>query len=326
MQAQDIQTLQTELAKKTEALQTAVEERDKKVSQLNNLQHHLLNLETQHDHEGLLRDDQSKDLEQKVGDQQRVIDQYRRDVQQNDDATKTRINISEARATEAMADRDRLRSEFELMKIDKEKAALGLGNLEMVLQGFESEKEAQVASMKDEMAACTRTLQAEIDQLNVQVAQAAQAAAARSEQLGKLAEIQGELNLARGMQKSMEMEKERMQRDLSRAQANLAERIALANDRLIDKQVIANMFVSYCEKSGEHQQQVLLLIASALSLDQADRYAVGIRTKRGFFESIMQGPQVVPETPDRQSRKSTFVYLARGGELLSSSSLSHRLL
>ena len=126
----DVAMLQGELAKRTEELQAAVEEKKKKDVQLKHLQvsdaipaaatplaaraspcalhlvagagwspahprysnalrdpigwsvccvfaqGHLIGLETQNDQEGLLRDDQTKDLEQKIAEQQRVLEQY----------------------------------------------------------------------------------------------------------------------------------------------------------------------------------------------------------------------------------------------------------
>jgi len=218
--------------------------------------------------------------------------------------SESRIRALEAEATSAVSERDHYQAELVKAVSEKDKMAIGLSNLELVLQGFEAEKEAQVQAVQSEAGTSSRALEADADQARARVEELETVNAGAFAELEKLSGVQKELNIARGLNKSMVSDTARLQAELSKHQAEQADRAANVSERLIDKKVIANMFVSYCEHSGDHKQQVLGLMCNALDLSEADRYSCGIRQSRGFFTSLIAGPVAVAETPDRQQGAS----------------------
>ena len=280
------------------------EERDRASNQLQKLQEHLIHSEAQHTNDAVAMDSQIKQLSAALEDARQDKGAAEARATAATTGTEARIRALEAEAASAVTERDKYQTELVKAVSDKDKMAIGLSNLELVLQGFEAEKEAHVQAVQSEAGTSSRALQADAEVAHARVVELEAAAASARAELETLSGVQTELNIARGMHKSLESDNARLQADLSKHQAELADRMASISERLIDKKVIANMFVSFCEQSGDHKQQVLGLICNALGLSEADRYSCGIRQPRGFFTSLMSGPAAVAETPDRQQGAS----------------------
>jgi hypothetical protein len=46
------------------------------------------------------------------------------------------------------------------------------------------------------------------------------------------------------------------------------------------------------------------LLANMLDFDEGDRYAVGLRARRGFMSQLLAGPSVKPDTPGKAPSKT----------------------
>jgi hypothetical protein len=99
------------------------------------------------------------------------------------------------------------------------------------------------------------------------------------------------------------MDLDRLQRDVQEYQARLADALT-ASPAVVDKQLIKNMIVQYVGHSGEQQRECMSVLATLLEFNEGERYAVGLRPKRGFFTQLLAGPAVAPDTPGTPHSKS----------------------
>jgi hypothetical protein len=287
-----------------ELLQQVTAEKDRAANQLQKLTEHLMQLEETSTADVLELDGHVKQLTTALAEATAAQDFAEAKAATDGSSAEVRIRTLEDRAASAIAERDGMRSDMVRCQSENDKLSLGLSNLEQVLQGFQAEKEAQEEVLHTQVGSNTRLLKAEAETATVKAAELETALSDAHAQLDALTGVQRELNISRGLQKSMEADTARLQTDLSKQKVELADRVASISERLIDKTLISNMFVQYCEQSGEHKYQVLQLMCNALALDEADRYAVGIRQHRGFFSSLIAGPAAVPETPEAKQRHS----------------------
>lgn len=109
-----------------------------------------------------------------------------------------------------------------------------------------------------------------------------------------------------GLCKSLENDMRRLQNDLGVAQGRLAHAVSSASTNTVDKEVVRNMVVSFCEQTGEQRQQALTVLSHYLEFTDAEKYAAGIRQQQGFFSALLSGPALAPTSDRKQSKAPNF--------------------
>lgn len=199
-----------------------------------------------------------------------------------------KVRALELTAARAVKNYDKAKADLEATTAQYERAATGLANLEHAVQELQAEKDLMVdeatAGLRKRIETMTTDLAAKAEALAV----AEQQQRGLEQQAAVVAELESERNLANGLCKSLENDVARLQRELGEAQGKLAEALSSAPTN-VDIELIRNMFVAFCEQTGEKKAQALLPLAKILQLSDADKYAVGIRPHRGFFSQLISG-------------------------------------
>eukprot|EP00040_Diaphanoeca_grandis_P030988 m.184485 g.184485 ORF g.184485 m.184485 type:complete len:1298 (-) comp32192_c0_seq1:212-4105(-) len=321
-QAQTLASLQLELttarsnvgsptndAKSTppgESLQDMKSARDRLASQLEKLQKHLIHSEEQHTEETVV-------LEEELGKARAEIERLRMnhvgDVKEKLielEDVKTKLKKATTRNALTVKDLERASRELQSQLAENKRLTISVTNLELALQGFEAEKDSMTTTMNETHQAEVLQLQRELEASRSLVSDVQATATVLQQKTSEIEGLRGELNMSSGLCKSLENDMRRLQNELSGCQARLADTITSASSSMVDKEVVKNMVVSFCERSGHQKEQALLVLANLLEFDKGERYAAGIRERRGFFSSLMSGPVLAPPTPNKQPKANSF--------------------
>jgi chromosome segregation ATPase len=274
------------------SLEAVSADRDRANAQLERLQQHLLQIEADNTNMALGRESQIKTLRSELAEATRSQSSSTQQQQAGASAAAARIRELEDRTRNAIVDRDSFRANLVKVESEKDKLALSLQNLEMVLQGFESEQDALLEAKLSDAGTAAKAVEEELKRCKQELSTAREQVATLQAGCSEAAEVAKALHMAQGLCKSLDLDRERLQRNLSTCQAELANRISSTSDRMIDKKFVSNMFVSFCEKSGSQKEQVLELISSTLNLDESERYSVGLRLVSPTFQRKLAMPRL----------------------------------
>eukprot|EP00041_Stephanoeca_diplocostata_P035508 m.1256803 g.1256803 ORF g.1256803 m.1256803 type:complete len:337 (-) comp24712_c0_seq28:2913-3923(-) len=236
-----------------------------------------------------------------------------------------KIRALELTAARAVKNYDKAQAALDSTTAKYQRAAEGLANLELAVQDLQAERDAMVLEATAGLTKQLEGLRSELAGKERTLAEAEQQRHVLESHVKAVAELESERNLANGICKSLENDVARLQRELGEAQGKLAEALSSAPTN-VDIELIRNMFVTFCEQTGEKKAQALLPLAKILQLSDADKYTVGIRPRRGFFSQLISGPTMAPETPGKAKARSfaeemvEFMMKEAGGDAASASS------
>lgn len=202
------------------ASEALIAERDRAKTQLTALQQHLIDIENRYTEDALKRDDTisflQKELKEAKEGQEERTDSAARQL----DHAERRIEQLETQCMKASSERDRCQRDNEVLQEDNQTLTRNLANLEIVLSGFEAEKEAAIENGQRRITSDLELLKAKNTSLEEDLAEAKQRIQEQAELVRDMGKLQADNNLLNGLVSSSQNESLRLQEELARVKVS----------------------------------------------------------------------------------------------------------
>ncbi len=224
--------------------------------------------------DALRRDGQVEYLRQQIKEARRERDTIATELQGQLSLATTAGDSLRGAITRLTSERNAARADAASKTTECLRLQKSIDNLENVLAAFESEREDAIDAVRREKDQAVEEKDAEIRQLQDDVAARGKTIAAQEQELKELSRLRGELNVARGLQAAAQSQQLLLQGQLNEATSKLIASTKSATETLIDRQLVANTFVQYFTAPSHRKEDVLRLLASILMLNEADQVKV----------------------------------------------------
>ncbi|XP_067680308.1 thyroid receptor-interacting protein 11-like isoform X2 [Haliotis asinina] len=296
----DVEELNKEIAR--------LKEREMKLSrELERLRQHLLQIEEGYTGEALEAEEREKELRNRLAVAEEKILSSSSAVQSASQAANEQVETLKHQLQGVTSQRDAAYMQMTAMQEQCQQYAASLANLQMVLEQFQQDKDAQIAAdteryqdeikiLKDKMNTLQRTLDTTTSELE-EASDGLEAAARLSEQLDKKEEAVAALKeevLLR--EKSLKAAEEEIRK------------LTTSTEAKVDKLLMKNMLIGYFQTPSNQRSEVIHMMGGVLNFHPDDYAKIDQNRSSwvaGFlrFGSPRSGP-TPPTTPVRGGRKA----------------------
>ncbi|PIK36153.1 putative thyroid receptor-interacting protein 11 [Apostichopus japonicus] len=291
----DMKSLKTELENKTE--------HEKKLnSELNRLRSHLIEMEDTYMSEALQAEEREKNLRDRLTHAENNLRTNSSAVQSASQEASHQIeNLLEQISSETN-EKEQVLLELAASQEQCQQYSTSLGNLQMVLEQFQQEKEEMVAQeveIYQKRAEEKDKIAEHLFRQNMEVQQ-------------KLSDTQDALESASRLTEQLDRKEEtisRLRDEISRRDDDLNkykkqfEEVSSAAETKVDKPLVRNLFINYVNAPASKKEEVSHLITSLLNFNEEELNKVGGQSSSaGWFGGIFGGSRHVGVTPPSTPR------------------------